>query len=245
MPFLSSFFLALGFCTRLAPARLVSGARLASSLPWFPVVGCAIGGLLALAPALGLLRGHPLVMACLLVAGEVWITRGLHWDGWADLWDGWGSAVQGERFWSILKDSRAGVFAVLGLVLGLMLQTAFFHAMLRQQAYAPLIWCPILGRALVPVLALCCRSLGRPGLAREFLEGARWWMLIPTCVVLALCCLFLVSCKVVLLSLLLAGFFLWRLKVLAQRQQGCNGDFLGAAVIAGELCAGLGWVLLQ
>ena len=35
----------------------------------------------------------------------------------------------------------------------------------------------------------------------------------------------------------LGGLVLWRLAALAREQGGINGDFLGAAIVAGELCA--------
>ena len=55
--------------------------------------------------------------AWLWMALEAWSTRGLHWDGLADLGDASGSGAQGERFWAILRDSRLGAFGALHLLL--------------------------------------------------------------------------------------------------------------------------------
>ena len=247
MPGPRSLLLALGFCTRLAPSRLVSGEELARSLGWFPLVGLLLGVLLALggllAQTLGLLQGTPLVLAVLLVGLNIYLTRGLHWDGWADLWDGWGSNAQGDRFWQILKDSRAGVFAVLGLGVGLLAQTALWEALVIRQAWAALLWCPVLGRVAIVLLAVRCRHLGRPGMGQAFLAAARPASLLPALGACVLAGLVLVPWTALLCALLLLGLGLWRLERLAARQGGCNGDFLGAAAVLGELCAALGWVL--
>lgn len=46
--------------------------------------------------------------AWLWMALEAWSTRGLHWDGLADLGDASGSGAQGERFWAILARQPPG-----------------------------------------------------------------------------------------------------------------------------------------
>jgi len=243
MAFTGDLLLALGFCTRLAPARGASGRELARGMFWFPLVGLGLGLLLALPPWFGLLEPAPWVMAWLLTGASVWITRGLHWDGWADLWDGWGSCAQGERFWAILKDSRAGAFGVLGLALGLLGQTVLFHAMLEAGALGAIVWCPLLGRCAVPWTAWRCRNLAREGMGGSFLRAAGVLQLLPVLAAMLLAGWMLLSWAGVAVSAALLLVFVWRLERLARQQGGCNGDFLGAAVIAGELCAGAGWAL--
>jgi adenosylcobinamide-GDP ribazoletransferase len=85
---------------------------------------------LALAPlvgvGLGLLSGWPLLVtgvdliarllsATVVVALAAWLTRGLHWDGLADLADGLGSGAGPEAARAIMARSDIGPFGVLVL----------------------------------------------------------------------------------------------------------------------------------
>lgn len=242
--------LAIGFCTRIAPTRPdVSSVRafefdLASSMAWFPFVGMLIGLVMILPWWLGLIQNAPWLQAWGALAISVWLTKALHWDGLADLADGWGSNKQGDAFWTILKDSHSGFFAVLAVALFVSGQVLVFHEILASKAWAALVWCPVLGRCAIPALAMLCKKYPRPGMGRSFILAAGWeHMFFP--VVLALIAGQIISYKAVGLGIMLLFICLLRMRGLARKNRGCNGDFLGASVICGELCAGLGWVLVQ
>ena len=117
------FLCALSFLTRLVPPREVDAVDFPKTLLWFPAVGLAVG-LAAVLPAwLGLFAHLPWLQGWLIVGLSLWVTRGLHADGLADVADAWGSAATGDRFWAIKKDSRAGPFGVLWLVMAGLGQT--------------------------------------------------------------------------------------------------------------------------
>lgn len=233
MTWLRNFHVALTFLTRLGRARITSSAEINASISMYPLVGGVIGlglALVAMTPV------SPWVLAWGLTGANIFLTRGLHWDGWADLWDGWGSGVTGERFWEIVKDSRIGAFGVLGLVLGLGLQTALFETVIRQQAWATLVWSCVFGRFCCLVLAFRGRSMSRPGLGRNALRGAtgRALLLGGLCTVMPG---LLLSPSHIGLSLIVSLAPMAALLRLGRVQGAINGDFLGAAIIAGEICA--------
>lgn len=234
--------LGLGFLSRLGPARAVEPAQLGATMAFFPVAGALIGLALVTLPALGLFADHPMLQAWFLVAMNLVLTRGLHWDGWADLWDGWGSGARGEDFWRIVKDSRAGAFAVMGLVLGLGAQGLLFTHLCEAGALGSVIWCLVAGRLAMVHLALWGRTLARPGLAQAFLSEVDSESLGLAAFLALLLGLVLTPLAVILLTVLLALAANFMLRALAQSVQGLNGDFLGAACIAGELAAALAWV---
>ncbi|NLW80702.1 MAG: adenosylcobinamide-GDP ribazoletransferase [Desulfovibrionales bacterium] len=238
---LADFHVALTFLTRLGRARLVSPADISGSMSMYPLVGALIGLILALASFAPL---SPAVLAWILTGLNLYVTRGLHWDGWADLWDGWGSGTVGERFWSIVKDSRTGAFGVMGLVLGLGLQSALFERALAKGAWTALIWAPVFGRFCCLVLARWGRGLARPGLGQNAAHGATSRALFGAgaTTLLAGC---LVPWPQAAATVVLAVFPLVALIRLGRRQNGLNGDFLGAAIIAGELCALLSLCLVS
>jgi adenosylcobinamide-GDP ribazoletransferase len=230
---LRDFLVALTFLTRLGRARITTSEAVSRSMPMYPLVGALLGLILALASLFPL---SSWVLAWGLTGLNLYLTRGLHWDGWADLWDGWGSGATGDRFWAIVKDSHTGAFGVMGLVLGLGLQTALFERAVSLEAWGYLLFAPVFGRLCCLALARLGRGVARPGLGQNALNGATGQALAlggATALLTALAVPIGHAAAACVLTIApLAG-----LATLARRQAGMNGDFLGAAIIAGELCA--------
>mgnify|MGYP000576737090 CR=1 FL=1 len=90
---------------------------LAQAARYFPLAGLLVGlGGLALLWALARL-GLPLLPAALLtVLFQVWVTRGLHEDGLADVADGLGGGWTRERRLEIMKDSRMGAMGLVAVI---------------------------------------------------------------------------------------------------------------------------------
>lgn len=103
-----------------APGR--EGDDLASSLPWFPVVGLVLGITLALTGHIWvhLVEGWSAGGALLLLMGAVFLTRGLHMDGLADWADALGGRPDREIRLAIMKDPGLGAFGGLALILNLL-----------------------------------------------------------------------------------------------------------------------------
>lgn len=99
------------------PGREAADA--AAGLPWYPIVGALLGGVLyglgtgaqALVPG-GWAQGT----AALLVVAGILLTRGLHLDGLADWADGFWGGWNREQTLRIMKDSHVGTFGALALV---------------------------------------------------------------------------------------------------------------------------------
>jgi adenosylcobinamide-GDP ribazoletransferase len=132
------------------------------------VVGMIVGGVLV--GSHWALAGHascPL-SAVLVVGLWVFLTGGLHLDGWTDCWDALPVATSPERRREILKDSRLGTFGALGLILMLAVKIAAVAA--SDEHVLALFLAPGVGRA---VMVLVC--YGSPhtagGMAEGFLSG--------------------------------------------------------------------------
>lgn len=233
MRFFSDFHVALTFLTRLGRARVVSDEAIRRSMGMHPLVGALLGAIYAL---LTCIPCHSWVLAWMLVGFNMIITRGLHWDGWADVWDGWGSGARGARFWEIVKDSRVGAFGVMGLVLGLSLQAVLLERVVVEQAWATALFAPVLGRFCCLVVAWLGRSCSRPGLGRNAMHGA---VASALCFGggVTLCCGLLLPAFQALFSICLCALPVVGLLWFGRLQGGVNGDFLGTAIIAGEFCA--------
>lgn len=174
------------------PLRMNDGRKPGWAFGWFPVVGLGLGALLAgeawLLGRLGVER--LLARGFLLLATWVILTGALHLDGLADSCDGLCATASPERRLEIMKDPRAGSWAVVGV--GLLLLGKF--AFLGVAGWPVLLVAPVFGRWVMTMAAWAfpyARASGmggffRDGLGRRqvaaasvvtvaVLAGASWW----------------------------------------------------------------------
>ncbi|MCD0451011.1 adenosylcobinamide-GDP ribazoletransferase [Actinocorallia sp. API 0066] len=129
-------------------------AEFGAAMRWAPVVGLAVGVVQgAVFWGLDALGAGGLVAAVLAVGLGAALTRGLHWDGLADVADGLGSGRPAETALEIMKKSDIGPFGVLALVFTALVQVAAV-ASLAEPALA-LVVAAVAGRvAIVRACAL-------------------------------------------------------------------------------------------
>lgn len=111
--------LAVMILTRLPAGRISGQAPPIAQAVWaFPVVGAAIGLVMAIAHAVAAGLGlSPFVAALLALAVAALATGAMHDDGLADVADGFGGGSTVSRKLEIMKDSRIGSYGVLILIL--------------------------------------------------------------------------------------------------------------------------------
>ncbi len=129
---------ALQFLTRLPlPVRFPeSDAIYRRSTVFYPAAGLLIG-MLAAGAAYGLSAVFPLyVVAALALGLWVFLTGGLHLDGFMDTADGLLSYRPRERMLEIMKDSRVGAMGVIACVLLLLMKMMLLAALLDGGAAA-------------------------------------------------------------------------------------------------------------
>ena len=114
------------------------------AIPWFPMAGLVIGGVLTAVDRLARPLWGDLSAAVLVVA--VWgiITGGMHLDGLSDTFDAALSWRSRERKLEIMKDSRIGVMGASALIMILFLKVALIAD--APGAWPALLLAPILGR---------------------------------------------------------------------------------------------------
>jgi adenosylcobinamide-GDP ribazoletransferase len=122
---------ALSFLTAVPIPRGVGlGERdLRRAAVLFPVVGAAVGALIA-AVAWGAAQVLPPFAAGILgVASGVAATAGLHLDGLGDVADGIGASLGGSDPSDAMRDPRLGTFGVAAVVLDLLLKSSLLSAL--------------------------------------------------------------------------------------------------------------------
>lgn len=236
---------AFTFLTRIPAYRLA--AHTASDLPassaYFPLVGIVVGALGALTYAGGV-GLWPLPLAVILsVASTVWLTGAFHEDAAADSFDGFGGGWTGEQVLTIMKDSRVGSFALVGVLLLLAAKIAALStialtapstqpALIGDVARA-LIVAHVLGRwSSLPLIwrhAYVRADDGeRPGTGKPFVAGVTRTRLSVATVATVIVVIAAIGWKapIVLIVALLVTFAGGRFAT--QRIGGITGDVLGA-----------------
>jgi len=113
------FFTALMFYTRIPCPKWVdhSAEYINKATRYFPLIGWIVGGAMALVLyASSLVLPMPISVILALATG-VLLTGAFHEDGFADVCDGFGGGWTKAQILEIMKDSRVGTYAVVGLVL--------------------------------------------------------------------------------------------------------------------------------
>ena len=224
------------FCAIPAPQVWDEKAK-DKMLLFLPLVGLEIGILwAALGWVCGLLNLPVLVKALILAAYPYLATGFLHLDGYMDVTDAVKSWRDLERRREILKDSHVGSFAVIGIVLLLVAQFAFFASVPGDAN----IWILV----FVPAVSRCCSSLAVTGLkpmsTSQYADREKpksHLVILGVMLVLFLGAGFLLCGKYgFALVGCLAGYGC-ALRRGYKSLEGMNGDISGYALTIGELCA--------
>ena len=127
-----SLLAAFQFLTILPIKRNFTTEQIAHSTIFFPVVGLAIGLVLALINWLLDFLIPDSVINIILVALLAYCSGGLHLDGLADSMDGAAGHRSVERRLEIMRDSRIGGFGAIGLDIDVAHGICFFKRYSRQ-----------------------------------------------------------------------------------------------------------------
>ncbi len=190
----------------------------------FPLVGAIIGVLLVCIH--WMLSGHLSVfLVAVLVTGSwIFLTGGLHLDGWTDCWDALAASVSPERRMQILKDSRLGTFGALGLILLLAAKTG---SIAREDISIPVLFAaPVIGRGFMVFASYGSRHRG-DGMAAMFLSGldrdsARWALFF------AIGAAVLCGWSGVVAAAIAYAAAVWFMRFAEARLPAINGDVIGA-----------------
>lgn len=150
------------------------GESMRFMMAWFPVVGLAVGALVALwclaSDALGfgaVLRAAGIALVPLAVTG------GFHLDGFADVVDAVSSHAEPERKRAILKDPHIGSFAAIGIAAYLVAYFALATEVAPTwQATALLACTPVMSRCASAWATTLFKGAGEGGTLALFRDSA-------------------------------------------------------------------------
>lgn len=232
MKYLSIAFNLLTTLPVCAPADWQSGDS-GRAAGWYPFVGLVVGALVALAYTLLHLLFPTLVTAALTLTLWVILTGGLHLDGLADCCDGLLHSSTPEKRLEIMKDSRMGAFAGIGLTLTFLMKVSALASLSTDRVVPVILLAASLGRWFITLASL--QPLARPGgMGADFSSGLQrsalvWGGLIP----LALTIYLGIQGIIALLVTSLGIWFV--LRFARARIGGVTGDVFGMVVEIAEI----------
>jgi adenosylcobinamide-GDP ribazoletransferase len=207
----------------------------------FPLVGVLFGAVgvgVALLVEYAYLVGLEGIGALSLVVIWALLSRGLHWDGLADVADAW--TVPAERRFEVMKDSHIGAFGVFAIVACVGLQAVAIGLLLEEGGVAGAVALgavPVFGRFAASFGAWLGKPLPGSGLGSS-VAGRPGVGAVSAVAVVSLCfaaALFvgepagIAACVAGLLAAPVVPH------LVSMRFGGINGDVLGASVIITEV----------
>jgi adenosylcobinamide-GDP ribazoletransferase len=216
---------------RLGKGGEINPEALGRSTAYFPLVGLAIGLMLAgLYWVLSFVLAEN-VMRVLLIAALVVMTGALHLDGLADTCDGMAGHKPVEDRWKIMRDSHTGAFGVVGITLVLLVKYAALTSIPITFTIPILIFVPVVSRWAMVYGVFAYPYARESGLGTAFKKGTRWPQftgatLICLAVAVVLFPIFSISGLILMIGIwivtvLLANYF-------KRKFTGLTGDTYGA-----------------
>lgn len=204
--------------------------NLANSMAFFPLVGMLMGVLLVLLRRLFYhLPVSSLVGDTLVLIFWIWLSGGLHLDGFADSVDGFLGGHNKEEILKIMKDSSTGAKGVVALVSLLLLKFVLLVEMPLFLKDAALFFTPTIGRWSMVIAAF----LGRPArlknsMGKLFMDYVSWREVVFASLTMAVIGILLFRLYFLPLVMVGIGLVLLILKYSQKRIGGISGDILGA-----------------
>lgn len=249
MNLLYSCIIAVSMYSRIPMPQISwTGERMKHALCFFPLVGLIQGLLAALWLWLGdeVLRLSPVMTGLWAAALPVFVTGGIHLDGFADTMDGVCSYGDREKKLEILKDPHLGAFAVIYVLAYMLLYTGVsceFAARAEGSArFLPMVFMTM-ERFFSGLAVLLFPTAKKEGMAASFAAAAHKradslaMMLWPAALWIVSWLLggmkwFLAA---VVFFLLLLALFVWFYRWCRKEFGGITGDLAGFYLQTGEL----------
>jgi adenosylcobinamide-GDP ribazoletransferase len=204
--------------------------NLANSMAFFPLVGMLMGVLLVLLRRLFYyLPVSSLVGDTLVLIFWIWLSGGLHLDGFADSVDGFLGGHNKEEILKIMKDSSTGAKGIVALVSLLLLKFVLLVEMPLFLKDIALFFTPTIGRWSMVIAAF----LGKPArlknsMGKLFMDYVSWREVIFASLTMAVIGILLFRLYFLPLVMVGIGLVLLILKYSQKRIGGISGDILGA-----------------
>ena len=199
------------------------------SMAYYPLVGSIIGGILILLN-LGASRLFSQLTSSILVAVFwIYLTGGLHLDGFADMVDGIAGGRDKDSILRIMRDSSIGAKGMVAVFCLLVIKIGFLAEISTSFKNQTLLFCPMLGRwamVLISIVNRYARSEG--GMGKIFVENVRKIDFIVATLIIAVSLFFYQNVTMIFLPIAALMTVAVITQISRKKIDGITGDVIGA-----------------
>ncbi|MHA4741824.1 adenosylcobinamide-GDP ribazoletransferase [Dyadobacter sp. MSC1_007] len=178
------FFAALQFYTRIPAPGWVTyrPENLSLATAYLPLIGWIVGLVAGATLLLADYLTNINIAVLLSMTASILLTGAFHEDGFADACDGFGGGWTKEKILAIMKDSRVGTYASIGLILILGLKFTLTQSIWAFEPGVPMLLILVSGHALsrlMPVFVIYIYPYSRDtdSKAKPVAEKPPFWVL--------------------------------------------------------------------
>lgn len=226
---IKKYLSAVGFLT-IFP---VSNKGLKSSASFFPLAGLFVGGILVSVHFLCSFLFPKLVVDVLVIITLVFITGGLHLDGFADTLDGFYAGKNKNTILKIMDDVHIGAMGAIGIFCIIIIKFATIHAVPQKILYPALLLFPVLSRWSLVFACITFKPSKDEGLGKIFIDTVSKKDFLAATITAFLISIILFKLKGILILIATLFITLLFLRFVVKRINGITGDILGAL---NEIC---------
>lgn len=208
--------------------RQVTEADLGRSMRYYPLVGLAMGVVLAAAQYLLSRRLAEIPTAAIVLVLLVILSGALHWDGVADVCDGFYKGKDKAEILAIMKDSHCGAMAIVGIVCLFALKLAFLSSLPSVSAWKAALLMPVAGRWGMVLLAASAPYARGEGTAKAYVDHAGFTEALIAALIAAAAMGAVIGTAGLIFLCALSAFTLAFRQYAISKIGGVTGDVLGA-----------------
>ncbi|CUA79542.1 adenosylcobinamide-GDP ribazoletransferase [Anoxybacillus suryakundensis] len=197
----------------------------------FPFVGAIIGTFLVAQHQLLFNHVSLLVLSFSFLFSSIFLSGGLHADGWMDCSDAYFSYRDRKRRLDIMSDSRVGAFAVLSILFLLGFRFVFIFETVAHMSLFSLFCIPLFSRLGMTVLLLTTPLAKQTGMAAAFRQYVDY-QYVPAIIMYGL--IAFLSRETIVLFIALVLFYVVARAFVVKQFGGITGDVLGAFIEGSE-----------
>lgn len=219
--------------------------KLAKSIAYFPLVGLVFGFVLF---GLNYILSYFISAAAvnfILIVTLIFMDRGLHLDGLADMADGLLGSKDKDDALRIMKDSSVGAFGVSAIVIVLLGQFIFLNSINPQFKGVALIFMPAIARYGVTYAGFFYKPVKKTGLATSFQKSSGILILATVFMVLIASVIIFEQKQTVIPVLASFAFIPILASLLTKKIGGLTGDIYGAIIEITQMSTLLFFSLLK
>ncbi|MBQ6297195.1 MAG: adenosylcobinamide-GDP ribazoletransferase [Selenomonadaceae bacterium] len=252
---MNSFLIGLQFLTRIFVVKqsVWTEKSFGESVKYFPAVGAVLGIFYAVIVGVINFFELPLLTGAVGFASMIILTGGIHCDGLMDSADGLFSGREREKILEIMKDSRAGSFGVVSMILVAALEISTLTELAKLSTIflcAAIYSAPIIARQMM-VLTIGSFPYARPeGMGKAFAQFTTQRTMIFAMIETILLLLPLIFIGKIFFicaaaASVVARLVTWKFANFATKKiGGVTGDIYGAITVLAEMFALITFLLI-